>query len=379
MIAAIRPERFPWFDYSRYTFSLGLDLGGAALLSGHSASEYDADGKRIVVRGGLADQTRTAFAKIEAILAAARFTLGDIVRVVEYVTTRGIAEYGEAERVRQEILGAARPAVNTVCVNGLLRPDALIEIEVVAAKQPTAAATAVDGTVYLSSQLPVDDAGRLVGGGDVVAQTRAVYERAGRALRAADLGWDRVTKTVDYIVPAAMPSYRQTGQVRREHLGPVYPSAAGIVMERLARADALIQVDFIASRNLPIAVNPGWERYAKLTYSPAVRAGNVLFLSGQAALDPATERAVAPGDIVAQAEYTYDNILTVLRAAGAGPESLVKTVEYVTREGLQRYRETAGVRSRLLKEPYPASTGIVCDRLLRPEFLIEVDPLAIIL
>jgi enamine deaminase RidA (YjgF/YER057c/UK114 family) len=379
MIAAIRPERFPWFDYSRYTFSLGLDLGGAALLSGHSASEYDADGKRIVVRGGLADQTRTAFAKIEAILAAARFTLGDIVRVVEYVTTRGIAEYGEAERVRQEILGAARPAVNTVCVNGLLRPDALIEIEVVAAKQPTAAATAVDGTVYLSSQLPVDDAGRLVGGGDVVAQTRAVYERAGRALRAADLGWDRVTKTVDYIVPAAMPSYRQTGQVRREHLGPVYPSAAGIVMERLARADALIQVDFIASRNLPIAVNPGWERYAKLTYSPAVRAGNVLFLSGQAALDPATERAVAPGDIVAQAEYTYDNILTVLGAAGAGPESLVKTVEYVTREGLQRYRETAGVRSRLLKEPYPASTGIVCDRLLRPEFLIEVDPLAIIL
>jgi enamine deaminase RidA (YjgF/YER057c/UK114 family) len=379
VIAAIRPERFPWFDYSRYTFSLGLDLGGAALLSGHSASEYDADGKRIVVRGGLADQTRTAFAKIEAILAAARFSLGDIVRLVEYVTTRGIAEYGEAERVRQEILGAARPAVNTVCVNGLLRPDALIEIEVVAAKQPTAAATAVDGIVYLSSQLPVDDAGRLVGGGDAVAQTRAVYERAGRALRAADLGWDRVTKTLDYIVPAAMPSYRQTGQVRREHLGPVYPSAAGIVMERLVRADALIQVDFIASRNPPVAVNPGWERYEKLTYSPAVRAGNVVFLSGQAALDPATERAVAPGDIVAQAEYTYDNILTVLRAAGAGPESLVKTVEYVTREGLQRYRETAGVRSRLLREPYPASTGIVCDRLLRPEFLIEVDPLAIIL
>jgi enamine deaminase RidA (YjgF/YER057c/UK114 family) len=379
VIAAIRPERFPWFDYSRYTFSLGLDLGDAALLSGHSASEYDADGKRIVVRGGLADQTRTAFAKIEAILAAARFTLGDIVRIVEYVTTRGIADYGEAERVRREILGGTHPAVNTVCVNGLLRPEALIEIEVVAAKQPTPAATAVDGTVYLSSQLPLDDAGRLVGDGDVVAQTRAVYERAGRALRAADLGWDRVTKTVEYIVPAAMPTYRQTGQVRREHLGPVYPSAAGIVMERLARADALIQVDFIASRNPPVAVNPGWERYAKLTYSPAVRAGNVLFLSGQAALDPATERAVAPGDVVAQAEYTYVNILTVLRAAGAGPESLVKTVEYVTREGLQRYRETAGVRSRLLREPYPASTGIVCDRLLRPEFLIEVDPLAIIL
>src|SRR5262249_57956692 len=43
MIAAIRPERFPWFDYTRYTFSLRLDLGGRlAVLSGHTASEYDA-------------------------------------------------------------------------------------------------------------------------------------------------------------------------------------------------------------------------------------------------------------------------------------------------------------------------------------------------
>lgn len=378
MIAAIRPERFPWFDYSRYTFSLGLDIGGAALLSGHSASEYDPDGHRIVVRGGLAEQTRTAYAKIEAILRAARFGLGDIVRVVEYVTTRAIADHAEAERVRREVLGSARPVVNTVCVDRLLRPDALIEIEVVAAKEPSAAATAVDGIVYLSSQLPLDEDGRIVGDGDLVAQTRAIYERAGRALRAAGLGWDRVTKTVDYISPAALPAYRQTGQIRREHLGPVFPAAAGIVMERLAHPAALIQLDIIASRHAPAAVDAGWERYRKLTYSPAVRAGNVLFLSGQAALDPATERAVAAGDVVAQAEYTYGNILTVLRAAGVGPESLVKTVEYVTPAGLGRYRETAAVRSRMLREPYPASTGIVCERLLRPEFEIEVDPLAIV-
>ena len=33
-------------------------------------------------------------------------------------------------------------------------------------------------------------------------------------------------------------------------------------------------------------------------------------------------------------------------------------------------------RLELLKEPYPASTGIVCHSLLRPEFLIEIDPFA---
>lgn len=378
MIAAIRPERFPWFDYSRYTFSLGLDIGGAALLSGHSASEYDAAARRIVVRGGLAEQTRTAYAKIEAILGAAGFGLGDVVRVVEYVTPRGIDDHAEAERVRHEVLGQSRAVVNTVCVDRLLREEALIEIEVVAAKGPAERATAVDGIVYLASQLPLDEDGRIVGEGDLVAQTRAVYERAGRALSAAGLGWDRVTKTLDYIVPAALPAYRRTADVRREFLGPVYPAAAGIVMTRLPHPAALIQLDIIASRHAPAAVDPGWERYRKLTYSPAIRAGNVVFLSGQAALDPATERAVAAGDIAAQAEYTYGNILTVLRAAGLGPESLVKTIEYVTPAGLARYRETAAVRSRLLREPYPASTGIVCERLLRPEFEIEIDPTAIV-
>lgn len=377
MISALRPERFPWFDYSRYTFSLGLDLGGTALLSGHSASEYDGAERRFVVRGDLAEQTKTAYAKIEAILGAAGLGLHDVVRVIEYVTLRGIDDYGQADRARRELLGTG-PVVNTVCVDRLLRPEALIEIEVVAATGPAPAATAIDGIVYLPSQLPIDDTGRIVGDDDLVAQTRAVYERAGRALRAVGLGWDHVTKTLDYITPAGLATYRHTGQVRREHLGPVYPAAAGILMTRLARAGALIQLDITASRHAPVAVDPGWERYKKLTYSPAVRAGNVVFLSGQAALDPATEKAVAPGDVVAQAEYTYANVLTVLRAAGLGPESLVKTVEYVTPAGLPRYRETAAVRERLLAKPYPASTGIVCERLLRPEFEIEVDPLAIV-
>jgi enamine deaminase RidA (YjgF/YER057c/UK114 family) len=109
-----------------------------------------------------------------------------------------------------------------------------------------------------------------------------------------------------------------------------------------------------------------------------VKAGNVLFMSGQAALDPATEQAVFDGDIAAQAEYTYANIIDVLKAAGAGPENLVKTIEYVTPGGLERYRDVAKVREQLLKMPYPASTGCVCEALLRPEFLIEVDPLAIL-
>ena len=82
--------------------------------------------------------------------------------------------------------------------------------------------------------------------------------------------------------------------------------------------------------------------------------------------------------MAAQAEYTLRNILKVVEAAGGSARSLVKTVEYVTPAALSRYREVAGVRSRLLAEPFPASTGVVCEALLRPEMLIEIDPFAVL-
>jgi enamine deaminase RidA (YjgF/YER057c/UK114 family) len=385
-LTAIEPARFPWFDYSRYSFSLGLRTATGAYLSGHTASEYDPVAKRIVVRAGMTEQTRTAYAKIGAILEAAGFGYGDVVRVVEYVRPEGIERYAEAAAVRDEVFGAHRPAVNTVPVKSLLRPEALIEIEVTAgpvgpgsapvAGLPTTRESA--GVVFLPSIEPLDDRGAIVGAGDLVAQTEAIFARAARMLAGLGLGFDRVVKTVDYLTPAALSAYKATGRVRRDHLGPVYPGAAGILMPRLLHPDALIQYDFIATRDAPVAVNPGWTRYQKLTYSPAVRAGRLLFMSGQGALDPASERVLFDGDVVAQAEYTYQNVLKVVAAAGGGPQHLVKTIEYVIPAALPRYRDVAGVRTRLLREPYPASTGLVCAALLRSEMQIEIDPFAIL-
>lgn len=389
--AAIEPTEFPWFDYSRYTFSLGLTHGSHAYLSGHSASQYDADEGRIVVRGGMADQTRTAYAKIERILEAAGLGLGDVVRLVENVTVAGIDDYAEAEQVRGELFGDHQPAVSTVCVRSLLRPAALIEVEAVAGPSEQPVRVGSDGrvarapareaadVVYLSSCLPLDERGELVGEGDLVAQTEQVYRNIETRLAAIGLTAANVAKTVDFVARDGLKQYKHTGRVRRDHLTEPYPGSTGILMPRIAgHPGALIQVDVLASRHELEPVNPGWSRYGKLTYLPAVRGGNVLFMSGQAALDPETETAVHAGDVAAQAEYTYGNMIRVLEEVGAGPEHLVKTVEYVTPKGLPRYREVAEVRQRVLRSPWPASTGIVCEDLLRPEFEIEVDALALL-
>ena len=63
-------------------------------------------------------------------------------------------------------------------------------------------------------------------------------------------------------------------------------------------------------------------------FSAAVRAGDLLFLSGQVALDPATGKLVA-GDIGAQTEQIFANISAVLEAAGKSFDDVMKTTVYL--------------------------------------------------
>jgi len=392
---AIEPERFDFFDWRRYSFSLGLTDGVDVWLSGHSASRFDRGRERIVVEGTMADQARVAWEKILCLLGAEGLGAGDVVHVVENVTEAGLAAYEEASAVRSEVLGARPVAVSTVVVRSLLRSDALIEVEVTAHRgggqgsSPTASTSPpsaigeatwaeAGGLVHLGTLLPVGADGEVIAPGDLVAQTRAVFTKATDVLGRLGLQASSIVKTVDFTMPATRAAYPKTAAVRREVLGPVYPASAGILMPALGRQGCLVALEVLAARSEPIALNPGWSRYERLTYSPAVRVGNLLLCSGQAALDPETETAVHPGDVAAQADYAYGSLLAVLAAAGAGAEALVRTVEYVTPEGLEGYRAVGAIRRARLVPPLPASTGIVCEGLLRREFLIEIDATAVL-
>ena len=84
------------------------------------------------------------------------------------------------------------------------------------------------------------------------------------------------------------------------------------------------------------------------------------------------------GDLAAQAERTYGSILELLAHVGGTAEDLIETIEYVPPEGVPDYRAVAEVRGRLLRPPWPASVGAVCGGLLRPEFMLEVLPMAVL-
>lgn len=122
-------------------------------------------------------------------------------------------------------------------------------------------------------------------------------------------------------------------------------------------------------------IDPGWPRYARYTFPPAVRRGNLLFISGVTAVDD-DGVLVGEGDIVAQARYIYRRIEEVLRAAGGSLADVAQTTDYITTT--DGYRATADVRREVFGDRFPAATGVIVAGLLRPGALIEIDAVAVL-
>jgi enamine deaminase RidA (YjgF/YER057c/UK114 family) len=121
-------------------------------------------------------------------------------------------------------------------------------------------------------------------------------------------------------------------------------------------------------------VHPSWPK--SFTFSPGVRVGNLVFLSGTTATDPHGQ-IVGKGDIVAQTRHIFEKFAAVLAAVGGSLDNIVETTDYVL--SLDDYRKTADVRRELFKgPPWPAATGVVVSGLVRPDALIEIKGIAVL-
>lgn len=307
---------------------------------------------------GLGEHVAAAYARAGQRLHATGRDWPDVRTVTEYVA--GTAHHSEVTDARRAALPAGVAVVTVITEPLPGEPYVVVEPDTGLG----------DGVVHLPGVLPVDRAGEAVAPGDFRGQYTWCLERAGEML--ADLGLDlgHLVQTVDFSTPATRDEYRRTHRPRKELLGPVYPGAAGILVSALPHPGALVGFELVASRHRPVAVNPGWSRYDTLTYSPAVRAGEVLFGSGFAALDMDSQEALHPGDVGAQTRATYDAVEDVLRAAGIGWEQVVRSVEYLC--------PGADPGAVAAARPAVSPTTIGCAALLRPEFLLEVIPTAVL-
>jgi len=107
-----------------------------------------------------------------------------------------------------------------------------------------------------------------------------------------------------------------------------------------------------------------------------VARGRTVFVRGQVGQDLDTAVNVGVGDPVAQTEQAMANIRQLLEEAGASLAHICKVTIYLTDP---RFREPVyRTIGRWLKGVFPVSTGIVVAGLARPEWLVEVDVIAVI-
>lgn len=121
--------------------------------------------------------------------------------------------------------------------------------------------------------------------------------------------------------------------------------------------------EVIHSKNAPAAIGP---------YSQAIRAGNLLFCSGQIALDPATMQMVT-GGVAEQAEQVMSNLSQVLAAAGATFANVVRTTIFLADMG--DFAAVNEVYGRRLGEHKPARATVAVKQLPKGG-LVEIDCIA---
>lgn len=103
--------------------------------------------------------------------------------------------------------------------------------------------------------------------------------------------------------------------------------------------------------------------------------GRLLFVAGQVPLDAAGE-LVGAGDIRAQTRQVFRNIQAIVEAAGGSMTDIVKLTVFLT--DMNDYQAFKEVRREFLKPPFPAATLVQVASLVRPEWLVEVEAIAVI-
>jgi 2-iminobutanoate/2-iminopropanoate deaminase len=107
-------------------------------------------------------------------------------------------------------------------------------------------------------------------------------------------------------------------------------------------------------------------------YSQAIRAGALVFVSGQIPIDPATGHLVG-GDIGAQTHRVFQNVAAILAAAGASLDDVVRTTVYLA--DMNDFAAMNGVYATYFSAPAPARATVQAARLPK-DARIEIDVIA---
>jgi len=122
--------------------------------------------------------------------------------------------------------------------------------------------------------------------------------------------------------------------------------------------------DVISTNDGPQAIGP---------YSQAIRANGFVFVSGQVAIDPATQQVIS-GDVGAQTDRVLKNLSAILKAAGTGLEKVVRSTVFLKNMG--DFAAMNEVYGRYFTSAPPARSTVEVARLPK-DVLLEIDVIAL--
>jgi reactive intermediate/imine deaminase len=120
-------------------------------------------------------------------------------------------------------------------------------------------------------------------------------------------------------------------------------------------------------------IDPGWGWHKPFAYSQAIRFGELLFVSGQAAIAE-DGSIVGSGDFQAQARQAMMNLAAVLEAAGGQLSDVLKVTIFVT--DMKNFPAVVALRQEFFTPPYPADSIVEVRALALPELLVEIEAVA---
>jgi 2-iminobutanoate/2-iminopropanoate deaminase len=122
----------------------------------------------------------------------------------------------------------------------------------------------------------------------------------------------------------------------------------------------------------PKSLNDPRPRYS---HGIVAEGGRLLFVAGQTAMDK-DGNVVGKGDIEAQTQQVYKNLTAVLEEAGGSFNNLVMTTTYIVD---RKYREGYNkVRMQYYRQNSPTSTLVIITGLAHPDYLIEINGIAVL-
>src|SRR6202007_3107280 len=122
--------------------------------------------------------------------------------------------------------------------------------------------------------------------------------------------------------------------------------------------------EVISTKDAPQAIGP---------YSQAIKANGFVFLSGQVAIDPATQQVIS-GDIAAQTDRVLKNLSAILKASGTGLERVVRSTVFL--KNMDDFAAMNEVYGRYFNSAPPARSTVEVTRLPK-DVLVEIDLIAL--